>query len=72
MPINPHLIVSYGLFPQMQVDYVYRRYRRLHVFIRTILQEHWGLKSPKVKNKLRRIPASEFGTHGKISERRVL
>ena len=56
----------------MQVDYVYRRYRRLHVFIRTILQEHWGLKSPKVKNKLRRIPASEFGTHGKISERRVL
>ena len=60
----PISIVSYGLFPQMEVDYVDRRYRRLHFFIRTILKEHRGSIHSKIKN----IPASELMVQCKIQE----
>ena len=35
-------------------------------FIRTILQEYRGSNSQKIKNKLRKIPASELMAQGKI------
>ena len=38
----------------------------LFFFMRTTLQEHRGSKSPKIKNKLRTIPASELIAQGKI------
>ena len=36
------------------------------LFLRTILYDHWWSKSPKIKNKLRKISASELTTQGKI------
>ena len=38
----------------------------------TILYGHRGLKLPKIKNKLRIIPASEVTAQGKIQEHRAL